>query len=86
MKVSGNLGEFPQQSFRESFLKNLEIHKERNKKEINAYIYYRHPCVATEPIMFCYGLLFFISFLKFTVRSQKLHRFSQNLQELCILV
>ena len=36
-------------------------------------VYYRHPCVATEPIMF-YFCLFFHSFLifLFTVRSQKL--------------
>ena len=49
---------------------------------------YRHPCVATEPIMFCYGLfIFFIYFFLFTVRSQKLlDRFSPNFQELCILV
>ena len=48
--------------------------------------YYRQPCVATQPIMFCYGLFIFI-FLLFTVRSQKLpNRFSQNFQELCILV
>ena len=51
---------------------------------------YRHPCVATEPIMF-YFCLFFIFFyffyFLFTVRSQKLpDRFSPNFQELCILV
>ena len=36
--------------------------------------YYRHPCVATEPIIF-YLTVFFL----FTVRSQKLlNRFSPN--------
>ena len=71
------------------------------------FIYYRQPCVATQPIMFYVGLfllsaalrsnaadyvlrrfIFFIFFIfLFTVRSQKLlDRFTQNFQELCILV
>ena len=67
-------------------------------------LYYRQPCVATQPIMFYVGLLsaalrsnaadyvlrrfiFFFIFFLFTVRSQKLlDRFTQNFQELCILV
>ena len=69
---------------------------------------YRQPCVASQPIMFCYGLFFLSAALRsksadyvlrrfilfyfffiflFTVRSQKLlDRFTQNFQELCILV
>ena len=41
-----------------------------------------------QPIMFYVGLfIFFIFFFLFTVRSQKLlDRFTQNFQELCILV
>ena len=75
---------------------------------MSPFIYYRQPCVATQPIMFCYSLLsaalrsnaadyvllrfiylffFLFIFFLFTVRSHKLpDRFSQNFQELCILV
>ena len=39
------------------------------------------------PIMFCYGLFFFYFIFLFNSRSQKLlDRFTQNFQELCILV
>ena len=39
------------------------------------------------PIMFYVGLFFFIYFFLFTVRSHKLlDWFTQNFQELCILV
>ena len=49
---------------------------------------YRQPCVATQPIMFYVGLFIYLFiFFLFTVRSQKLlDRFTQNFQELCILV
>ena len=46
--------------------------------------YYRQPCVATRRL--CFTSVYYYFFL-FTVRSQKLlDRFTQNFQELCILV
>ena len=52
----------------------------------NIRYYYRHPCVATEPIMFYSWFIFFFFFL-FNARSQKLlDRSSPNFQQICILV
>ena len=49
------------------------------------YIFYRQPCVATRRL--CFATVYFFYIFLFNVRSQKLpDRFSQNFQELCILV
>ena len=34
------------------------------------FIYYRQPCVATQPIMFCYGLFYFLNYRQPCVAKQ----------------
>ena len=90
LKLNWRVGDADSNSTRSIMLEELLSATLRSNAAdyvLRRLIFYRQPCVATQSIMFYVGLFLFFSFFLFTLRSQLLlDRFTQNFQELCILV